>query len=150
MLRQGWKNAFVHSLRNQKLRLCERFFFTFYTSCICRGLVMPRATAWLYAPLPNSSVVQRHMVVVVTAFCQHLLRLIKSAILADNNISVKPKYQPIYRSVSSLQYSYCQDGNKGTNVACVECTTVIFGAWSLLLIYKHEWNGPFFEVELLW
>jgi len=34
-----------------------------------------------------------------TAFCQHLLRLIKSAVLADTDISVKPKYRPIYRSI---------------------------------------------------
>jgi len=30
----------------------------------------------------------------MTAFCQHLLRPIKSAVLADTDISVKPKYQP--------------------------------------------------------
>jgi len=38
----------------------------------------------------------------ITAFGQHLLRLIKLAILADTNISVKPKYLPIYRSNSIL------------------------------------------------
>jgi len=43
----------------------------------------------------------------ITAFCQHLPRLIKSAILADTNVSVKPKYQPdisarpIDRSISN-------------------------------------------------
>jgi len=31
----------------------------------------------------------------ITAFCQDLLRLIKSAILANTDISVKPKYQSI-------------------------------------------------------
>jgi len=31
----------------------------------------------------------------IAAFCQHLLRPIKSAILADTDILVKPKYQPI-------------------------------------------------------
>jgi len=36
----------------------------------------------------------------VTAFCQLLLRLIISAVLADTAISVKPKYRPIYRSIS--------------------------------------------------
>ena len=36
----------------------------------------------------------------ITVFCQHLLWLIKLAILADTNISVKPKYRPIYRSIS--------------------------------------------------
>jgi len=30
-----------------------------------------------------------------------LLRLRKSAVLADTDISVKPKYQPTYRSVST-------------------------------------------------
>ena len=35
----------------------------------------------------------------ITAFCQHLLRLIKSVILANTNLSVKPKYWPIYRSI---------------------------------------------------
>jgi len=30
----------------------------------------------------------------ITAFCQHLLSPIQSAILADTNISVKPKYRP--------------------------------------------------------
>jgi len=38
----------------------------------------------------------------ITAFCQHLLTPIKSAILADTDISVKPKYWPIYRSISSI------------------------------------------------
>ena len=32
----------------------------------CRGLLMPGASAWLYAPLPNASVGQWHMVVFVT------------------------------------------------------------------------------------
>jgi len=41
----------------------------------------------------------------ITAFCQLLLRPIISAILADTDISVKPKYRPIsarpiYRSIS--------------------------------------------------
>jgi len=36
-----------------------------------------------------------------TAFFQHLLRPIKLAVLADADISVKPKYRPIYRSISS-------------------------------------------------
>jgi len=30
----------------------------------------------------------------LSAFCQHLLRQIKAATLADTNISVKPKYRP--------------------------------------------------------
>ena len=38
----------------------------------------------------------------ITAFCQHLLRPIKSAVLADTDISVKPKYRPIYRSISNV------------------------------------------------
>jgi len=29
-----------------------------------------------------------------TAFCKHLLRPIKSAVLADSDISIKPKYLP--------------------------------------------------------
>jgi len=37
----------------------------------------------------------------ITAFCQHLLRPIKSAVLADTDISAKPKYRPIYRSIST-------------------------------------------------
>jgi len=37
-----------------------------------------------------------------TAFCQFLLRLIISAVLADTDISVKPKYRPIYRSISTF------------------------------------------------
>jgi len=36
----------------------------------------------------------------ITAFCQHLLRPIKLAVLADTDISAKPKYRPIYRSIS--------------------------------------------------
>ena len=36
----------------------------------------------------------------ITAFCQHLLRSIKSAVLADTDISVKP----IYRSTVSLVF----------------------------------------------
>jgi len=44
----------------------------------------------------------------ITAFCQHLLRPIKSVILADTDISVEPKYRPIisarpiYRSISNF------------------------------------------------
>jgi len=30
----------------------------------------------------------------ITAFCQHLLKPIKSAVLADADISAKPKYRP--------------------------------------------------------
>jgi len=30
----------------------------------------------------------------ITAFYQHLLRMIKSAVVADTNILVKPKYHP--------------------------------------------------------
>jgi len=43
----------------------------------------------------------------ITAFCQHLLRPIKSAVLADTDRSAKPKYRPIitarpiYRSIST-------------------------------------------------
>jgi len=43
----------------------------------------------------------------ITAFCQHLLKLMLSGVLADTDISVKPKYQPIisarpiYRSIST-------------------------------------------------
>jgi len=37
----------------------------------------------------------------ITAFCQLLLRPITSAVLADTDILVKPKYRPIYRSVST-------------------------------------------------
>jgi len=36
----------------------------------------------------------------ITAFCQHLLRSIKLANLADTDISVKPKYQLIYQLIS--------------------------------------------------
>ena len=39
----------------------------------------------------------------VTAFCQLLLRPIISAFLADTDISVKPKYQPIDWSISSVK-----------------------------------------------
>jgi len=38
----------------------------------------------------------------ITAFCQLLLRPIISAVLADTDISVKPRYRPIYRSISKL------------------------------------------------
>jgi len=34
----------------------------------CRGLVMPRATYWLYAPLPNSNIKQWRMVVILTGY----------------------------------------------------------------------------------
>ena len=34
----------------------------------CRGLVIPVATAWLDAPLPNSSIEQWRMVVIVTGY----------------------------------------------------------------------------------
>jgi len=37
----------------------------------------------------------------ITAFCQLLLRPIISAVLADTSISVKPKYRPIYRTISN-------------------------------------------------
>jgi len=37
----------------------------------------------------------------ITAFCQHLLRPIISAVLADTDISVKPKYRLIYRPIST-------------------------------------------------
>jgi len=45
----------------------------------------------------------------ITAFCQHLLRPIKSAVLADTDTPAKPKYRrisakPIYRSISSCGY----------------------------------------------
>jgi len=36
----------------------------------------------------------------ITAFCQHLLRLIKLDVLADTDISAKPKYWPIDWSIS--------------------------------------------------
>ena len=36
----------------------------------------------------------------ITVFCQLLLRPIISAVLADTDISVKPKHRPIYRSIS--------------------------------------------------
>ena len=39
----------------------------------------------------------------ITAFCQQLLRPMKSAVLADTDISVKPKYRPIYRSTSNFK-----------------------------------------------
>jgi len=44
----------------------------------------------------------------ITAFCQHLLKPIKSAVLDDTDISAKPKYlpiisaRPIYPSISNL------------------------------------------------
>jgi len=38
----------------------------------------------------------------ISAFCQLLLSPIISAVLADTDISVKPKHRPIYRSISSL------------------------------------------------
>jgi len=34
----------------------------------CRGLVMPGATAWLNAPLPNSNIGQWRMVVIVNGY----------------------------------------------------------------------------------
>jgi len=34
----------------------------------CSGLVMPRATAWLDAPLPNSSIEQWRMVIIITVY----------------------------------------------------------------------------------
>ena len=34
----------------------------------CRGQVMPGATSWLYAPLPNSCIEQWRMVVIVTSY----------------------------------------------------------------------------------
>jgi len=40
----------------------------------------------------------------VTAFCQHLLRPIKAVVLADTNLSIKPKYRPIYRSISNQKF----------------------------------------------
>jgi len=40
----------------------------------------------------------------ITASCQHLLRPIKSAVLADSDISVKPKYRPIYQLISTLYH----------------------------------------------
>jgi len=46
----------------------------------------------------------------ITAFCQHLLRPIKSAILADTDISAKPKYRmitsakPIYWPISTSEH----------------------------------------------
>ena len=48
------------------------FFIPCYVTCngsvACRGLVMPGATAWLDAPLPNSSIEQWRMVVIVTGY----------------------------------------------------------------------------------
>jgi len=47
----------------------------------------------------------------ITVFCQHLLNLINLTILADTNISVKPKYQPdisarlMYQSISIWYHS---------------------------------------------
>jgi len=42
----------------------------------------------------------------ITAICQHLMRLIKPVVLADTDISVKPKYRPdtVYRSISTPDY----------------------------------------------
>jgi len=40
----------------------------------------------------------------ITAFCQLLLRPIISAVLADTDIFVKPKYRPIYWLISN-QYA---------------------------------------------
>jgi len=49
----------------------------------------------------------------ITAFCQHLLRPIKSAILANIDVSVKPKYRMIYRLISS--YMHCTYLTRPTN-----------------------------------
>jgi len=38
------------------------------TTVVCRGLVMPGATASFYAPLPNSSIEQWRMVVIDTGY----------------------------------------------------------------------------------
>jgi len=38
----------------------------------------------------------------ITVFYQHLLSPLQSAVSADADISVKPKYQPICRSISSF------------------------------------------------
>jgi len=53
------------------------------------------------------------------AFCQHLLRLIKSAILADTDISAKPKYRPgQYNSLSPIFMSLCKLLNSPTGRLC--------------------------------
>jgi len=45
----------------------------------------------------------------ITAFCQQLLRPIQSAVVADTDILVKPKYQPgRYISLSIVIYSSIQ------------------------------------------
>jgi len=49
----------------------------------------------------------------IAAFCQHLLKPIKSTDLADTDISAKPKYRPnisagpIYRSISKHNLENC-------------------------------------------
>ena len=41
---------------------------SYSNSVACRGLVMTGATAWLYATLPNSSIEQWRMLVIVTGY----------------------------------------------------------------------------------
>jgi len=52
------------SLRNTEIDRCMMHI----APVACRGLVMPGATAWLDAPLPNASIEQWRLVVIVTGY----------------------------------------------------------------------------------
>jgi len=61
-----WCFELLHPLR---VELSDAALFTHNrgtNAVACRGLVMPGATARLYAPLPSSGIEQWRMVVVVT------------------------------------------------------------------------------------
>jgi len=62
-------------LNNNNMAKCFQVFTSIYDSrrfaaCAgaCRGLMMPGVTAWLYSPLPNSSIEQWRMVVTGTGY----------------------------------------------------------------------------------
>jgi len=54
--------------RNVCLKVVFLWIYSMLCSVACRGLVMPGATAWLDAPLPNSSIEQWRTIVIVTGY----------------------------------------------------------------------------------
>ena len=68
------KSFHSSSLCGVKSIACKRDFKSWkYTSpsleaVACRGVAMPGATAWLDAPLPNSSIEQWRLVIIVTGY----------------------------------------------------------------------------------
>jgi len=75
----------------------------------------------------------------MTAFCQHQLRPIKSAVLADADISVKSKYRPIYRSISTQKSEMVKRSiTKAKTKTKDENSTLIVNSLLFFMNHRHK------------